>query len=178
MAILGKTQFVLDHKFDRRSSRHSMNGFGHVFHCHHYASLYTQLAEDASFVDARKLLADCSEDTFYPFLRQYYERHETTDPWERLELASQYYAASGLGAMQIRNAGPDSGEVLLAHSHVDEGWMKKWGKNSTPVNHLTRGYIAACFSTAFDRPSRSFEVREVESLVTGAERSRFVVVVK
>jgi hypothetical protein len=178
MAVMGKTQFVLDHKYDRRSSRHSLNGTTHVFHCHHYTSLYTQLAEDAAFIDARQLLADCTEDTFHEFLGDYYRQHHVTDPWLRLELAAQYYAAAGMGKMHFLSAGPDSGEVELSHSHVDEGWLKKWGKHPRPVNHFTRGYIAACFATAFDKPARSMQVTEVSGIVTGAERSRFVVVVK
>ena len=178
MAVLGRTQLVLDHKYDRRHSRHSLNDYNHVLHCHHYATLYTQLAEDASFMDARQLLADCAEDTFRGFLSKYYREHNVTDPWERLELASQYYAASGMGQMTFLNAGPDSGEVELTHSHIDEGWKKKWGQHDRPVNHFTRGYIAACFGAAFDKPPRMFQVDELEGIVQGVERSRFVVVVK
>jgi len=178
MAVLGRTQFVLDHRYERRNSRHSMNGYDHVFHCHHYLALYTQLAEDAAFMDAKQLLADCAEDVFGEFLARYYREHNVIEPWQRLELAAQYYAAAGMGKLRFVSAGPDSGEVELTHSHVDEGWIKKWGRHDRPVNHFTRGYIAASFASAFGRPMRSIQVHEVESIVTGAERSRFAVVMK
>jgi hypothetical protein len=155
-----------------------MNGQVSVLHCHHYATLYSQLADDCGMLDGKKLLAECTEDTFYHTLTSYYAEHGIGNIEDRIAIAEQYYAASGLGKMKVVCAGPESGVVELAHSHIDEGWIKKWGKRDKPVNFITCGYIAAVFSAVFGQEKRSFAVTETASIITGAERSQFNVVAR
>ena len=178
MAVMKKTEIVLDHKFDSRTCRHTLNGFVSVLHCHHYATLYCQLADDCGMLDGKKLLAECAEDTFVDVLRGYYQEHAVTDVADRIAIAEQCYTAAGLGKMHVTCAGAESGEVDLLHSHVDEGWIKKWGQRDKPVNFITSGYVAALFSAVFDQPVRTYVVNEIASLVSGAERSKFTVVCK
>lgn len=176
MAIMEATELVLDHRFDPMSCRHYVNGQVSVLHCHHYAALYTQLAMDCSMLDAKQLLADSAEDAYYEVLTSYYRKHDIADLQDRLTIAEQYYAASGLGQMRVMCAGGDAGEVELTHSHVDEGWLKKWGPSDKPVNYITAGFIAGLFAAAFDLPRRSFKVTETASIVAGSPKSRFNVV--
>ncbi len=176
MAISKKTEFIVDHYFDPRTNRHTVNGITHVLHCHHYASLYTQLAEDAGMLDGKKLLAESAEDAFYEVLNNYYETYNIETIESRFAIAEQYYALSGLGQMKVLCAGYDSGEVELMHSHVDEGWVKKWGRLNRPINHITRGYIAAMFSAVLGTATRIFDVHETASIVAGDEKSKFKVV--
>ena len=82
----------------------------------------------------------------------------------------------GLGKLQVVCGGSDSGEVELHHSHVDQGWIKKWGKRDKPVNSIGAGYIAALFAAGFDLPPRAFAVTETASIVSGAPRSVFNIV--
>ncbi len=177
MAIKQATELVLDHRFDPKSCRHSLNGETTVLHCHHYASLYTQLADDCSLLDAKKLLAEVSEETFYQILSDYYKNHNVTNLEDRFKIAEEYYSVCGMGKMEVICAGPDSGEVELSHSHIDEGWIKKWGKRDKPVNFITSGYIAAAFAAAFGREMKTYTVTETESIVSGAEKSHFEVAV-
>lgn len=178
MVTFKKNELVLDHQFDPRSCRHTVNGTVNVLHCHHYATLYSRLADDCGILDGKTLLAEVAEDTFYEILAQYYQEHGVQSVAMRVSIAEQYYAATGLGQMQVICAGPESGEVKLIHSHVDEGWIKKWGKFERPINFMTSGYIAGLFCAVFNRPLRSFHVTERESIVTGADRSLFEVVAK
>jgi predicted hydrocarbon binding protein len=80
----------------------------------------------------------------------------------------------GLGKMEI-SGDAGSGKVTLQRSHVDSGWQKKWGNNDKPVNHFTRGYIAAIFGASFDKPARSYRVTENTGMVTGTGTSTFTV---
>jgi hypothetical protein len=176
MAEFKKTELKLDHRFDPFSCRHTLNGQVSVLHCHHYSTLYTQLAEDCGMLDGVKLLKDCAEDTFLHTLKSYYAENDVATARERVALAEQYFAAMGLGKLQVVCAGSEAGQVRLEHSHVDAGWIKKWGKRDKPVNHIGCGYIAALFSAVFDRPARSYAVTETASIVAGAERSEFNVV--
>ena len=176
MAVFKKTEIQLDHRFDSNRCRHYMNGQVSVLHCHHYATLYSQLADDCGMLDGKELLAQCTEDAFFKTLTSYYEAQGVELVDDRIAIAEQYYAASGLGKMQVVCAGAESGVVELLHSHIDDGWIKKWGKRDKPVNFITSGYIAALFSAVFGQSTRSFVVTETASIVTGAERSRFNVV--
>lgn len=176
MAQYKKTELVLAKTFDANVCRHFIGANTVVLHCHHYATLYTQLAMDCSMLDAKALLAQCSEEVWQEFLSGYYRDHAISSVPERIALGEQAFAAAGLGKMHVACAGPDSGEVTLEHSHVDEGWIKKWGKHHQPVNYIGAGFIAGLFAAVFDRPAGSYVATETQSLVSGAECSRFAVV--
>lgn len=173
-----KAELVLNKVFDDKNCRHKIDGNTVVLHCHHFATLYTQLAMDCGMLDAKTLLAECSEDAWNEFLSGYYSANGITSTTERIALAEQTYAAVGLGKMRVTCAGPESGEVTLEHSHVDEGWVKKWGKHAVPVNYIGAGFISALFAAVFNKPVRFYGATETQSIVGGAACSRFTVVVR
>lgn len=173
-----KTELVLNKVFDAKASRHLIDGNAAVLHCHHYSTLYTQLALDCSMLDAKALLAECAEDAWEGFLSHYYTTNGIASLADRIAIGEQTYAAAGLGKMRVTCAGRDSGEVTLDHSHVDEGWIKKWGKCDQPVNLIGAGFIAGLFAAAFNKPVRSFTAIETQSIVSGAPCSRFSVVAR
>jgi hypothetical protein len=173
MAKFKENNFILERYFDSRSDRHFLNGIVTVYHCHHYATLYTQLALDSGETG---LLKGVAEETFYKILKDYYEKYNIVKMFEKFELARQYFAAVGLGKMDPVFAGEFSGLVKLITSHIDQGWIKKWGKYDKPVNYIGAGFIGAMFATAFNTPPKSFNVYEWESIVMGAEQSIFNVV--
>lgn len=160
----------IKHTFDDTTFRHSINGHGFVLHCHHYMSLTTKLAEDFADLGAVRVLAEVAEDTIRPVFESYVKEHGITAPADRLQVGCEYFAFMGLGTMTA-SGGAAGGEVTLPHSHVDEGWVQKWGKHDKPINHFTRGYVAAMFAVAFDKPARSFEAAETASIVMGAPQS-------
>jgi len=155
-------------RFDSDRCRHVANDQTLVLHCHHFASLTTQLANDCSLLDAKELLAECAEDAFHAVLDDYYRANNISDLKDRIEAAEYYFSESGLGKLKVTYAGTCAGEVELAHSHVDEGWIKKWGTASEHVNHIGRGYVTAAFSAFFDRPKRSYAAVERQSIACGA----------
>jgi len=173
MAVLKKTTLELDHKFDTKSSRHYLNGYVTVFHCHHYSCLYTQLAIDARETE---LLMKVSEETFHRVLSDYLCKHNVKALEEKIDLSCQYYSALGLGSIEIRHVGEYSGEVICSSSHIDSGWLKKWGTYDRPVNYITAGYISALFAAVAGYPPGTYRTCEVESIVMGAKKSVFKVV--
>ncbi len=168
MAI--KTEFT----FDNDTYRHYLNGTLVVMHCHHYMSLVHKMAHDFADIGAEKILAESAEDSIRPMLDDYIRKNSVAD---RLSMGAEYYSVMGMGKMLISGS-PTGGEVILTHSHVDEGWMKKFGKLDKSINHWTRGYIAAVFAAAFDKAARSYEVVEVSSIVKGDMQSKFIVTIK
>jgi hypothetical protein len=173
MAIERKTDLVIERRFDRQHCTHSMNGQPFVIHCHHYLVLLTQLAEDVSMIDGGALMAECAEDVFRCAFDDYFRDHNAETIGDRTLLVEEAHQTMGLGRLKVVCAGPESGEVELTTSHVDQGWVAKWGQRKTPVNYLTRGFVAAMFGALFSRAARSYRVTEVESIVSGASQSRF-----
>lgn len=169
-------ELKLEHKFDAKRKRHYLNEVLTVLHCHHYATLFTQLAIDAKeLVEGTHILKESVEDVFFNVLSGYYKRTGITDPQERLELASKMFSYIGMGKMVVVSADVNGGEIDMAHPYVDEGWLKKWGKHKEPVNFIGSGYLGGMFSAVFDKPTRTYKVTETQSKVMGAEKSHFKV---
>lgn len=164
----------LTHTFDDKNYRHFLNGFNMVLHCHHYMSLTTKLAEDFNDIGGTRILAETAEDSIRPILDNYVTTHAVAAGDARLKMGAEFFSVMGMGKMEASGTA-GSGTVSLSRSHVDQGWIKKWGNHTKPINHFTRGYIAAMFAAAYDKPARSFIVRETEAMVTGKAVSSFTV---
>ena len=161
--------------FDDDTFRHYMNGHLSVMHCHHYMALTTKLAIEYKDVGADRILFETTEDSMRPLLDEYFVKHAVPAGPERLKIAGEYFAIMGLGRVEL-TGGPAGGDVTLHHSHVDEGWVKKFGVATTPVNHVTRGFTAAAFAAAFGKPPRSYAVTESSSIAMGAGQGHMVAV--
>ena len=168
-------KLILPTTFDKDRCRHIGDGETLVLHCHHFASLTTQLANDCTLLDGKKLLAECSEDTFYKVLTDYYRDNGVNYLKDRIEIAERYFAEAGLGKLIVKYAGICAGEVVMEHSHIDEGWVKKWGIATQPVNHIGCGYVTAMFSAVFDKPIRFYTAKERQSIACGADVSVIIV---
>lgn len=163
--------------FDNETYRHYVNGFLSVMHCHHYMSLLTKLAEDFDDVGGTRILAESAEDSVRPMFDDYIKKNSLSSPDDKLNVGKEYYKIMGMGLMEVSGS-EQEGNVELKRSHVDQGWQKKWGNADRPLNYWTRGFIAAMFAAAFDKPPRSYEVEEVASIVKGDKASKFTVKAK
>lgn len=165
--VLEKKEMVYDHEFDKETCRHSLMGFQSVLHCHHYMTLTTQMAEDADFLNGTDILISTMEDVIYRVLFNYYKQHNIQDNWEKISIAEQYYSICGLGQIKFQHVGDFSASVKVLHSHVDEGWIKKWSKRNKPVNYIGRGYVQAVLSLVNNKPPRTYDSQEIKSIVKG-----------
>jgi hypothetical protein len=169
-------ELVLEHRFDPQRKRHYLNNEVAVLHCHHYATLFAQLAFDAhDLADGTKLLRETGQEVFGGLLTAYYQKQNITNPEERLDVARRMFSTFGLGLMKPLTLTPQGGEVELVHSHVDEGWIKKWGQIDHPVNLMGAGYIAGMLAATFGGSPDKYKVTETQSIVTGAKTSKFKV---
>jgi hypothetical protein len=159
----------LDFSLDTETFRHYLNGHAVVMHSHHYLTLITKLAEEFGDIGGPQLLKDVVEESMWAVLNDYASQNSLTSPLDRCNVGREYYSVYGLGKMKV--AGTEhGGEVCLVRSHLDEGWIRKWGHHTTPINHFTCGYIAALYAVAFSKPAKSYAVVETESMaVTGTE---------
>ena len=166
--------FKINHFFNSKNNRHFLNGMCAVLHCHHYATLTTQLAMDAKHFNGENKLYETAEECFHRALNRYFQEHAVREANDKIAVAKDYWRIIGMGLVDFsyRNS------VLAAkmdYSHIDEGWLKKWGKSDKPVNIITSGFIAAVASLVNDKPLGWYRVFETKSLVMGDEVSEFVV---
>lgn len=178
MAIEKRTEFEIDHKFDPVRNRHYLNGVCSVLHCHHYSTLYTQLALDATDFDGVRHLVETAEDVFYNALDQYFKEKGIVAVQDKIEIARQYWQVIGMGLVCFTGIGKYEVTAEMEYSHIDEGWLKKWGGHNKPVNFFTVGFVAAVAALANNRPPRSFQARETKSLACGDVKSVFKAVVR
>ena len=165
-------QFQATQIFDQDKMRHYLNGAGSVLHCHHYSTLFTQLADDANWLSGPQLLAESAEESFYSVLTDYFGEYGITDTQERVGIAEQYYSHVGLGQVAI-HANGETWTADMPHAHVDEGWIKKWGQRDKAVNFIGQGYLAAAAAAIQGAPCGTYRVVETQSIVKGADVSKF-----
>ena len=166
-------EFKPEQTFDRNRMRHQFEGNTSVLHCHHYATLFTQLAMDAGNFNGPALLVRSAADSFQEPLEKYFKKHNLNDVVERIDVAEQFFSFMGLGSIRLQCTS-NNAEVTMKHSHVDEGWLKKFGKSDVRVNYIGEGFIKAACAAIFDLPDpHGVQVTEQQSLVTGAPDSKF-----
>jgi hypothetical protein len=164
-------------QFDSVRKLQYVNNDPSVMHCHHYSCLFTRLAMDMTDIEGPELLADSMEEAMYLVLRKTFLTGDVKSAPERIAIAVEHFRLSGLGLLRI-DGSPKGGSAEMRHSHIDEGWIKKWKQHTLPVNHMGRGFLAAAFCTAYDKPLRSYVVTETRSIVTGASTSRFEIALR
>lgn len=164
----------IEHTFDSKTYRHYMNGFLSVLHCHHYLCLTTSTADKFESLGGPAILRETAEDTIRPLLEKSMKKQSLSGVKESLEFGARFYSMLGLGRMSIKvKAG--KGEAQLLRSHIDRGWLSKWGKSDKPVNHFTCGYLNAVFGAVYQRPPRHFSTVEVASIAQGEKTGLFAV---
>ena len=168
MTQIVRPELNVEIRIEPQTMRHYYNDQLVVVHCHHYSTLYTQLALDAG---ETKLLQDVSEEMFFSVLSDYFTKNPVQELSNRIEIAIQHYGAMGLGSLEVRYLGEDSADIILHRAHVDKGWMRKWGTSDKPVNFIGAGCIAGLLSAVLDKPVGTFDVRQTKALVMGDDYS-------
>jgi hypothetical protein len=158
--------------FDPERRIQYVNDDPSVMHCHHYATLFTKLAFDFEDIGALNMLRDSVEEAYYIVLKKAIILREAADIMTRINLIEEHHRLAGLGKLELIVNGV-GGSAKLYHSHMDEGWLRKWGSSDVPVNIIGQGFLAAAFDLLFDKKPRSFVVKETQSLVAGSPYSHF-----
>src|SRR3989339_1192779 len=125
--------FIPTHTFNKNNNRHYLNNWCTVLHCHHYATLMTQLALYADQFKGEQILKQTSEDVFYAVLADYFSGNDIQKKEDKVSIARDYYRFIGMGLIDFVETG-NTIQAKMEYSHIDEGWLKKWGNYKKPVN--------------------------------------------
>lgn len=163
-----------DQEFDSSLMYQYVNNEICVMHCHHYATLFTKLAMDMEKIGGSALLRDAMEESAYLTLQRLFLTHRPGSLEDKIDIVRQYFGLAGLGQLELTVTGAQ-GRARMIHSHVDEGWIKKWQKEKGPVNFIGQGYIVGAFSIITGRPIGTYTIEETRSIVKGDKCSEFIV---
>jgi hypothetical protein len=164
--------FEIDQRYDKEHCRYYLNGFSTVMHSHHFISLYTQLADDAVDFQGVYHLKRAAEETFYEVMADYFNTHKIDTLAEKVSVVEDYWQTVGMGKIEVKSVGRYSVTMEMSSSHIDDGWMEKWGTTNKPINFISQGFASAVAALFLNRPPRSFSVREIESLACGDDVTR------
>lgn len=173
MVQIMKPELKYEQRFDGMTKRQYINNINVVMHCHHFSVLYTQLAIDAGMTD---LLESSAREAFKEMLELYFQQNPTSQLEHKIHIGCQYFSMLGLGRMVVLYLGKNSCEIELLTSHVDQGWIKKWGSHDKPVNYISAGFIGALVEILLETSDSAFEVVETQSIVMGSKTSKFKVI--
>ena len=163
---------IFEQRFDAKRMLQYVNDEPSVLHCHHYAVLFSKLAIEQADIDGPKLLRDAMEETFFLVFKKYYIKNNITSRHDKIRIAEEYSRLTGLGLLKLE-VNQDGGYAQMRHSHVDEGWIKKWSKTDYSVNYISQGFIIAAFDIINNTDIRTYEIKEVQSIVKGDPISKF-----
>lgn len=169
------SSFHIVHTFDPSKKRHYLNDWNSVLHCHHYSTLFTQLAIDAEDLGGITNLVKAGENVFGKVLKDYYEKNGVDSVDDRVEIARQYWKTVGMGLIDITVTDESAASAKMDYSHLDEGWLKKWGGADRPINFFTQGFLAGALAAIFNKPLGSYRVEETKSLAKGDDVSQFTI---
>jgi hypothetical protein len=159
---------------DNETYRNYLNGHPVVMHSHHYLALITKLVEELGDIGGQQILMDVVEESMRAIFDDYIQKNGLTTPIQKCNVGREYYSVFGLGKMIVTGS-ENGGEVRLVRSHIDEGWVSKWGPHNKPINYFTCGYIAAVFGAAFGKPLKGYTVTETASMAGGETEGKFIV---
>lgn len=179
MPIYTNTKLDLNGKLNFNKYGHYISNENYTLTCDNFTTLFTQIAIDSDeFWNTTELLKSSAESTFSYEFKALFKNKKSPSLKEKLKIAENYYSYMGLGKMKILKAGKKYGEIILETSYIDQGWLKKKGKASNPINFITSGYISALFSTVFKVDTKRLEIAEVESIACGDIQSKFLISLK
>lgn len=170
-------QFDMEERFDEAEGRRYMGDCWTSIHSHHYMVLYTQLADDAVDFNGTYHLTKAAEETFFDVLSRRFKNQGVETLAEKVALAEHYWSSVGMGQLKFEGVGKYAVTAEMTESHLDRGWIEKFGKSRKPINFIAQGFMAAASALFLGRPASSFRVQETQSIASGQPRSFFRAVI-
>ena len=161
-------------QFDSKKKYQYVNNEPSVLHCHHYSVLFTKLALDTKSLNGPELLIQSMEESTYLILKKYFITENIVSLKDKISMAEEYFRLMGLGKLKLK-LNEYGASATMPHAHIDEGWLKKFGKQNFPVNFIGHGYLAGALSAINGKKINRYKIKETKSIVRGDTQSEFVI---
>ncbi len=146
-------------------------------HCHHYNLFIDKTVDDAlGVVEGTRLRTETAREFFYQLLEGVFDNGEVDSAEERLNLASELFAACGHGQLDLSTLGENGGQVYGDHLHYSYSWNEKHAGVETryhPADATAAGFAAAALALAYGHAPETVLARETRCLVLGHDRCKF-----
>lgn len=157
-----------------------------TYQCHHHALFLDQTVSDALGGEGWAVRRQAAFEASHALLSAFYNELGVAEADERLELASELFAALGHGRLAF-DVTAEGGTVRGHDLHYGASFRDKYGdrlKNRRPVDTFAAGFVSAAASLAFPSDWGTLEADEVAcvarrdelcvfALSRRAERPRF-----
>lgn len=161
-----------------------------TYQCHHGSLFLDQTVSDALGGEGWAVRRQAAFEASHALLASFYAEFGIIDPEERLELASELFAAMGHGRL-VFEVTAEGGTVRGHELYYGASFRDKYGtlvRNRRPIDTFAAGFVSAAASLAFPSDWGTLEADEVAcvarrdelcvfALTRRPERPRFGVVV-
>jgi predicted hydrocarbon binding protein len=144
--------------------------------CHHYNCGLVKVLEEMEEVNARDIFIQAATEEFYKNFNNFISSHlEGKTGSEKKEAAADLYRFMGFGRLDLSRLNESGGIVYADSSYYVTGWLAKYGRRTTPLCHLTCGFISGIMSAIYGKTPGEYSVEEKKCIITGNDMCKFVV---
>jgi hypothetical protein len=166
-------------EFDSESNIIKLDGTGVSLHCHHYNCGLVKALEEMEGIDARSIIIQAAQEEFYDKFTRYVMNHlSDRTAEEKLKAAAELYLFMGFGRIDFSGLSKSGGKAYADSSYYVTGWLAKYERRTTPVCHLTCGFLGGILSAVYEKPLDAYRVEETMCMISGQERCEFLITVK
>lgn len=163
-------------EFDSESNIIKLDGAAVSLHCHHYNCGLIKALEGIEGIDARSIIIQAAQEEFHDNFARYILNHLNSAPAEeKLKAASELYRFMGFGRIDLSGLSESGGQAYGDSSYYVTGWLAKYERRTTPVCHLTCGFLSGVLATVYDKPIDTYSVEETQCMISGHERCEFLI---
>ncbi len=162
--------------FDPQNNLMRLNGALVSLHCHYFNCGLLKALEEIPYIDGPEILREEATKQFYSNFKPLFDeiKHKVS-PKMLLKNSAEIYRFLGYGRLRLDNLTRKGGTATADSSYYVVGWLARYGRRSTPVCHLTRGFIAGIMAVVFQTPPDRYVVKETDCMILGSKTCKFIV---
>jgi hypothetical protein len=166
-------------EFESESNILKLDSVAVSLHCHHYNCGLVKALEEMEGIDARSIIIQAAQEEFHDNFARYILNHVNSAPAEeKLKAAAERYRFMGFGRIDLSGLSGSGGKAYADSSYYVTAWLAKYERRTTPVCHLTCGFLGGILSAVYEKPFDAYRVEETICMISGQEQCEFLITVK
>lgn len=165
-------------EFEPEKNILKLDGAGVSLHCHHYNCGLVKALEEMKTIDARAIIIQAAQEEFHDNFARYMSNHLSgASAEEKLKTAAELYRFMGFGRIDLSGLSESGGKAYADSSYYVTGWLAKYERRTTPVCHLTCGFLSGILSAVYENPLNTYLVDESMCMISGEDHCEFLITV-